>query len=324
LTELLVVIGIIGLLIALLLPAVQAAREAARKAQCTNNLKQLGLAAQNYLDVVGCFPPGYLNNLPSNPYSGNLPVTDTTGTGGQCLGVLPFLLPYMELPHVGELVQEAKVMDLKRLGANWWSPNPAVSQTRIPTFICPSDTPYDRTAQVLVTIQVFSAAPATVSIRHPFTANNNFLGRTNYVGCTGFTGPTPPGFTGLVSVNSKPTPAQQLDGVLGHRTNYSPEDILDGMSQTLLFGEGLFSVDPTMSNWSSSAAWMGVGVMRTRNGISPNRTQPKGHIDSFSSNHANTTQFCRVDGSVQGIFNTVAIDVLWAMGGRTDSITISP
>ena len=83
LIELLVVIAIIAVLIALLLPAVQAAREAARRIQCTNNLKQLGLAMHNYHDAIGTFPIGVMGIRSPTLYAcGRRSPTGDESTGG--------------------------------------------------------------------------------------------------------------------------------------------------------------------------------------------------------------------------------------------------
>ncbi len=116
LIELLVVIAIIAILIGLLLPAVQQAREAARRTQCRNNLKQMGLALHNYLDSYTVFPPGG---------------TYKTSLAGQAGHWSPQarLLPFLDQANLNNLIDFSK----------GYSTQPTVSAVRVPVFLCPSE-----------------------------------------------------------------------------------------------------------------------------------------------------------------------------------------
>lgn len=155
LVELLVVIAIIGVLVALLLPAVQSAREAARRMQCQNHLKQIGLALHNYHDTFSRFPPGQWNNFYTNdaPWIRGCWVQPT--------------LPFLEQRSLYEVYDAAR-----KTNGDWalLCPN---KDTRIKTLNCPSD----------------AASPKTM------TRDTNSVGgvatmqglHTNYVVCSGST-----------------------------------------------------------------------------------------------------------------------------------------
>jgi prepilin-type N-terminal cleavage/methylation domain-containing protein/prepilin-type processing-associated H-X9-DG protein len=115
LIELLVVITIIGVLIALLLPAVQAAREAARRAHCTNNLKQLGLAVQGYHDAQGAFPPTGMAVAPA----------------GNNFSMKARLLPYLEAGPLYDALNMGSI--------DGQDPNTTINRTHVAAFLCPSD-----------------------------------------------------------------------------------------------------------------------------------------------------------------------------------------
>jgi len=130
LIELLVVIAIIGILISLLLPAVQAAREAARRTQCRNNMKQLALALHNYADINLMLPPGHLETGQEDPLPGQ-------PTAQHQIGWLTYLLPFVEQPATYSLVHFNQINPSANVNKNT-AFFPAAG-TLIGMFLCPSD-----------------------------------------------------------------------------------------------------------------------------------------------------------------------------------------
>jgi len=133
------VIAIIAVLIGLLLPAVQSAREAARRSSCQNNLKQIGLGLLTHLDVrggsQGWFPPSIEDNQPAYSASiGSAAAADNI-TG---LGWASHILPYVEQADLYDRLIAATT-DANGARQNWQSPADAIARTPIAAFICPSD-----------------------------------------------------------------------------------------------------------------------------------------------------------------------------------------
>jgi prepilin-type processing-associated H-X9-DG protein len=296
LIELLVVIAIIAVLIALLLPAVQSAREAARRAQCTNNLKQLALAAANYENSNGVLPTG--NYWRINPTSGNY----TYGPS-----VFINMAPYLEQSALFN-------------GFNFqWGWEGAINGTfagvGVASLFCPSDTASGVFALDTTDAQNFYKLP-TINQAYP-----------SYAGCEGtwamFYSPSPP----------LPTSAQPdfqawraaSNGLIYSESATRLSSITDGTSNTILFGErahGIFggSDAPFFFWWNSG--WWGDTFFDTNYPINSYRklaaqldlNDPSNTyggwwwvpLQSASSFHPGGANFGLADGSVKFIKETIS------------------
>lgn len=208
LIELLVVIAIIAVLIALLLPAVQSAREAARRAQCTNNLKQLGLAVANYESSTGAYPQCY-------PQRAIWDIPNNCGTAGDSgwgnWSVHSYILPYMDGgPIYNNLNFQISASDNCDNGTQ-----ATAIITRVSSFLCPSST------LPIGSLYCGSIPGQTTPARYP--GNNYFasVGATVLPWLAGNT-PTP----GMFSIMSPST-----------STSFGIRDVQDGTSNTIAFGE---------------------------------------------------------------------------------------
>jgi len=228
LIELLVVIAIIGVLIALLLPAVQQAREAARRTQCNNKLKQIGIATHNYLDTYQCFP--------SAGSYWRCAATDGIGGGFSVFG---FLLPFMERSDLYDLLNTS--MNGHANGCDAPAKNDTVGRRKIAAFTCPSEDAINPAAQ-FTGIQDWGDSN--------YCANNGWPRQTTGIngergGHTSTDWPAGNGFVGIHPsyVNGSINEAFWI-GQGGHRPfgwTVKPKNISDGLSKTAAFSERLVS-----------------------------------------------------------------------------------
>ncbi len=205
--ELLVVIAIIAILIALLLPAVQQAREAARRTQCKNNVKQLGLALHNYHDTFLVFPPGAVGST-------------TAGAPYQGWGWNTMILPYMDQGPLYNLIPFSSSMQTA-INAQ---PGILTAGAQLGALRCPSDVGTNIVAYVDV-------AP---TIGAPGVTQLNQFGRSSYLGVVGWWNNAGVA-TGLV-INNPPSTATYR-GIFGANSRMGIRDMTDGSSNSLVVGE---------------------------------------------------------------------------------------
>ncbi|TWU17366.1 hypothetical protein Pla52o_51700 [Novipirellula galeiformis] len=246
LVELLVVIAIIGVLVGLLLPAVQAAREASRRMSCSNNLRQIGLAAHNYHSAYQRLPSGYVSYATRD---GSAPaavrmdaVTWDAGPGwGWAAGLLPF-------------AEGNTVIENLRLDQPIWSAaNQQAIATTLPMFLCPSasggDAPF--------VVRDSSGNPLVVEGRQVQLGRSHYVASHGQESCWGECGAAATGevFTNIYTstttiVSIHGDAGNVADGPFFRNSKTKFRDVLDGTSNTLFFGEH--------SSALSEKTWVGV------------------------------------------------------------------
>ncbi len=277
LVELLVVIAIIGVLVALLLPAIQAARESARASQCKNHLKQLGLAVHQYHDTMGRLPAGWTANQPEG----------VPGWGWSAA-----LLPYLEQRSLDE--------SLKRHLSIADPANQQSRETVLPVLLCGSD-PHPKVFTIFG-----GAAEAEGDEEESFATNIDAgtamfrIARSNYVGVFG-----------VSEIEEAPAAGEGVFFFLS-RTRFA--EITDGLSNTLVVGERYAKQGSSV--WAGVVEGANEAMVRVVGVGDHAPNDPHHHFDDFASYHPGGVHFLYGDGSVQRINSQIDIAAYQALCTR--------
>jgi prepilin-type N-terminal cleavage/methylation domain-containing protein len=309
LIELLVVMAIIGVLVSLLLPSVQAARETARRAQCQNNLRQVGVAVLNFEGARGWLPPGYLGpRPPKNVWAGSRLVD----VDDQQVGFIAYLLPYLEAASVAAQIKVDLSVSKRPVRQLWTADKPtwSAANNRLSALLCPSAPQESPQTGAMALLNVYYAtAPKQILLENVWIPATEAatLGMTNYLGSAGA--------FGVVGLEQ----ADRLRGPLANRSRVKLADITDGLSQTVLLGEAVGALRDGALDISYT--WMGCGSLPLYGGLPES---PQWY--AFSSLHVAGTGFCFIDGSVQFLARDIDEEVLFALGSiqSGDRAALSP
>ena len=300
LIELLVVLAVIGLLVSLLLPAVQQVREAARKTQCKNNLKQLGLALHNYHDTFDGLPPGAVTNVVSSATS-NCTVSGLTNRSTYAPWSV-LLLPYLgQTPRYQQFDCDRSFAGLIHPPAP--TANDAEQQRSNAAFECPSD-----------------------------PNNGKGFANSNYFGVMG--GGAQPDCAGTGPYSGR---VFSYNGLFQNNSRWRLTDVLDGTSNTFLLGETCYlqlpGPNPSFHGTWAASLWVvpaggesGVPITLAtaiepinRFSLNPARDWTIEHQSrTFGSRHTGGCHFLMADGSVSWKSENMDQRNYWHQADRSD------
>ena len=303
LIELLVAISIIGILVSLLMPAVQAAREASRRMSCKNNLKQIGLASQMHADAH--------RHLPTGGW-GNRWIGDPEfGFGGLQPGGWVFnLLPYVEQGNVRKMAEGVAI-------ANRGIAIAEMMQTPVAIFNCPGRRPAE-------------LYPYTSSLAPRNALFPQSVAKTDYAingGSVKINSGPGPDNTSTASVQSYLWPdIDVFNGVSVVRSKLAFPSITDGLSNTYLVGEKYVNIaDPNGDGGDDQSMYMGddADIRRWGNFVPLYDGSKVPTKDAFGSRHDSSSNFVMCDGSVHSISYSVDIHVHELLCNRRDGEVVT-